>query len=151
MTVQKPTGAVLSWSSDAQALLEVDEQLLEIREDIRSVLGDDAARTTALVQLMRNANQLLQTAVTQADALQEAGLEPALADAVGDVHDDALAIAADTLRASIQNAAAYREGAARLEEALAPLETIMAQLADASTLPMPSLPAAPGMSPAPSP
>jgi len=54
-----------------------------------------------------------------------------------------------TLDASIQNDAAFRDGAAEFIEAATPLRTYMNRLAHASGLPAPAGPASPTPSPAP--
>ena len=59
---------------------------------------------------------------------------------LADVHRAASAAIAQTLKASLRNTAAYREGATAVVESLADLEGRMRQLASVASLPAPSIP-----------
>jgi hypothetical protein len=135
------------WTTAADTLLATDQRLLEVREDLRAALAADVVSTAELVRELRAASTLLQGVQAQSQAAADAGLTPDVLGELDGVHDDALDIVVVTLRSSIQNDQAYRDGAAGLVEALTPLRTYMTRLARASGLPPPVAPGTP--SPAP--
>lgn len=137
------------WTTAADALLATDQRLLEVREDLRTALAAEVVSTAELVRGLRAASTLLQGVQAQSQAAADAGLTPEILSDLDAVHDDALDIVLVTLRSSIQNDQAYRDGAAGSVEALTPLRTYMTRLARASGLPPPVAPATPTPSPAP--
>ena len=137
------------WTTAADTILATDLRLLEVREDLRSALAAEVVSTAELVRYLRAASTLLQGVQAQSQAAAAAGLAPEIVSELDAVHDDALDIVLVTLRSSIQNDQAYRDGAAGFVEALTPLRTYMTRLARASGLPPPIAPATRTPSPAP--
>jgi len=142
-----PSGTRAPWTTAADTVLATDQRLLDIRADLRDSLAADTVRTSELVRLLRNANTLLLAAGDQTRAAADAGLPAAIVRDLEAVHDACLDVVSVAMDASIQNDAAFRDGAAEFIEAATPLRTYMTRLADASGLPPPAVPATPAPSP----
>jgi len=141
------SGTRAPWATAADTVLATDQRLLDIREDLRVVLAADTVRTSELVRHLRNANTLLLAAGAQTQAAADAGLPAAIVSDLEAVHDACLDVVSVAMDASIQNDAAFRDGAAEFIEAATPLRTYMTRLANASGLPPPAVPATPAPSP----
>ncbi len=137
------------WATAADTILATDERLLDVRDDLRAALAADAAPTSELVRQLRAASTLLLAVAPQTRAAADAGLPAEIAADLDAVHEASLDIVSVALDASIQNDAAYRDGAADFVEAAAPLPGLMTRLAEVSGLPVPLMVAEPTPSPAP--
>ena len=132
------SGTRVPWATAADTVLATDQRLLDIRQDLRVVLAADTVPTSELVRHLRTANTLLLAAGAQTQAAADAGLPAAIVRDLEAVHDACLDVVSVTLDASIQNDAAFRDGAAEFIEAATPLRTYMNRLAHASGLPAPA-------------
>jgi hypothetical protein len=134
----------VTWQPTAAGLIAIDERLIVARGDLADALASQVA-AAELVRQLRAMNRTLVTAdaliATLAETDAPASLVTDLQSRHKSVHDKVL----ETLRASVQNAAAYRQGAADIIAGLRPLEGLIARLASASGLAAPSSPA-PGSS-----
>jgi hypothetical protein len=112
----------------ADLLVTVNQQLIEAGDQAAEEVARDTGRTTEIATLVREINA---TARYGADRLPALGSTPEALDLIerlAPVYDEIRTIADETLRASINNAAAYEQGATRLIEVIAGLPPFQLEL-----------------------
>ena len=131
-----PTAA--PWSSSASALIDVDAQLIGLRDDLAALLDPRPDRVDGVARTLRSMNGPLTFAIDTIDRLETAGLPDDQVTALRAAHESALDASIETLRASLTNVGAYVRGGRAVIEALTPLEDLRDDLAEVSGLPAPA-------------
>ena len=128
----------MAWFASAQALLALDRRIGVQRDELATTIADKKVKTTDIVAQLRAINATLVSVAAPIKSIDEAG---APADLVADLDVAHQAIAdavSSTLRASVQNSAAYRTGAAAVIKSIDPLAALDARLAAGSGIVRPS-------------
>ncbi len=150
----QPTTAIpptpVPWRTLAASMIDEHLRMVDMREELRSTLGIEAVPTSTFVRQLRAAVTALRSTARMVESLAETGLRTDIVDDLRDVSERALDAGIATLQASVQNDAAYRNGASAVIQALDPLDALLVRLAAASGLPAPSLRPPPGPGPSPS-
>jgi hypothetical protein len=126
------------WSSTASALIDVDAQLIGLRDDLAAMLDPRPDRADGIARTLRTMNGPLTFAIDAIDRLETAGLPADLVTALRTAHQGALDASIEALRASVSNVTAYVRGGRAVVEALTTLEDLRVSLAEASGLPAPA-------------
>lgn len=138
----------------ADLLLSLDGQLLEDGDRLTAELAREPFRAAEVSTILRAINVSARFGV---DAVTSLGTTAAALDMIerlGGIYGSLREIAVATLRASITNPAAYRTGAERVVEAVAPLPALqdaLEVLRAGLPPPTPTPPASQGATPVPSP
>ena len=136
----------VAWLASAQALLALDRRLAVQRDELATTIANKKAPTTDIVAQLRALNATLVSVAAPIKSIAEAG---APADLVADLdvaHQAITDAVSSTLRASVQNAAAYRSGAAAVIKSIDPLQARDARLSASIGIPLPSPTARPSAS-----
>jgi hypothetical protein len=132
-----PLPTLAPWAGPASALIAADAQVIEWRDVLRAAVDADAGRSDEMARGLRSLNPTLTVALGTIRTLERAGAPTDLLARLRFVHEDALATSIATLRNAIGDVAAYRAGTLAVLDALAPLESMLQELAMVGGLPDP--------------
>ena len=118
-----------AWASEARRLVQAAEGLIELRDGLARIAAERPSRAAEIARQLRAMNPSLSATLELVDAMETNGAPSALVEAVRKPLSTALETSLETLRASLPNADAYREGAADVIASLESLEALMARLA----------------------
>jgi|GEM_PF-5331351 len=127
-----PTVPRPPWSSDAEALLDVDARVLELADGLSEQLDPVPSRGDEIARSLRAINTRLAFALEVIIRLEGDGMPTGLVNDLREAHTTALEASQSTLRASVSNVAAYVEGGSAVVEALTVVEALQDDLASES-------------------
>lgn len=117
-----------AWASEARVLVRAAAGLIELRDGLSRVAAERPSRAADIARQLRAMNPSLSATLDLVEAMETKGAPSDLVEDVRKALSTALEASLETLRASLPNTAAYRDGAADVIASLEPLEALMARV-----------------------